>query len=396
MNPETMINNEIRLPLYAKVILLLIGLIAALALLYIARGIFVPFVLSVIIAIMLNPVVNFLIRLKINRVIAIVITLFLTFLIIAAFGTLILSQAIRFSESLPELIDKFIGIINNTIIWLSGHLEIDPAKFHDWLAETKSKFINTSSSGVGQTIVSIGSMIILLVLIPVYIFMIIFYQPLLLEFFRKLFGKKNREEVNQVISQIKTLIQNYLIGLLIETLIIAALYSIGLLILGIEYAIILGIIGALLNLIPYIGSWIAASLPMMIAIVTKTSPWFALLVLALYVFIQFIDNNYIVPKIVASKVKINALISIIAVITFGALWGIPGMLIAIPLTAIMKLIFDHIEPLKPWGFLLGDTMPPIIVIKPIFRKKLPKVTDEFTQDLDESGKALKNLTVDNK
>lgn len=371
MHPMKMINNEIKLPLYAKVILLLIGLIAALALLYIARGIFVPIVLSVIIAIVLNPVVNFLTRLKINRVIAIIITLFMTFLVIAAFGTLIFSQAIRFSESLPELINKFIDIINSTIIWLSGYLEIDPAKFHDWVAGTKSKFINTSSSGVGQTIVSIGSMIILLVLIPVYIFMIIFYQPLLLEFLRKLFGTKNRAEVNQIISQIKVLIQNYLIGLLIETLIIAALYSIGLLILGIEYAIILGIMGALLNLIPYIGSWIAASLPMMIAIVTKTSPWFALLVLALYVFIQLIDNNYIVPKIVASKVKINALISIIAVITFGALWGIPGMLIAIPLTAIMKLIFDHIEPLKPWGFLLGDTMPPIIVIRPLFKKKLP-------------------------
>ncbi|MDD4108459.1 MAG: AI-2E family transporter, partial [Prolixibacteraceae bacterium] len=87
--------------------------------------------------------------------------------------------------------------------------------------------------------------------------------------------------------------------------------------------------------------------PMIIAIVTKPSPWFALLVMALYIFIQFIDNNYIVPKIVASKVKINALASIIAVITFGALWGIPGMLVAIPLTAIAKLIFDHIEPLQP-------------------------------------------------
>jgi predicted PurR-regulated permease PerM len=175
--------------------------------------------------------------------------------------------------------------------------------------------------------------------------------------------------VNEVITQIKTLIQKYLMGLLVETAIIAALYSIGLLILGIEYAIVLGIMGAFLNLIPYIGSWIAASLPMMIAIVTKTSPWFALLVLALYVFIQFIDNNFIVPKIVASKVKINALISIIAVIAFGAMWGIPGMLIAIPLTAIIKLIFDHIESLKPVGFLMGDTMPARVLFKIKLSKK---------------------------
>jgi len=93
-----------------------------------------------------------------------------------------------------------------------------------------------------------------------------------------------------------------------------------------------------------------------------------LLVLALYIVIQFIDNNYIVPKIVASKVKINALASIIAVVTFGSLWGISGMLIAIPLTAIAKLIFDHIEPLQPWGFLLGDTMPSPLNVKPILNK----------------------------
>lgn len=361
-----MTNKEIKLPLYAKMALMLIGLLAALAFLYLARSVIIPFVLSVIIAIVLNPLVKFFIRLKINKIIAIVITLFLAFLIIAAFVTLIFSQAIRFSESLPILISKFIEIVNNTIIWLSGHLGMNPESLHDWITETRDKLINTSSSAIGQTIVNIGSIIVLLILIPVYIFMIIFYQPLLLEFFRKLFGTGNRDKVNQIISQIKMLIQKYLIGLLIETAIIAALYSIGLLIMGIEYAIILGIIGALLNLIPYIGSWIAASLPMMIAIVTKTSPWFALLVLALYVIIQFIDNNYIVPKIVASKVKINALISIIAVISFGTLWGIPGMLMAIPLTAIIKLIFDQIDPLKPWGFLLGDTMPTIVLIKPIF------------------------------
>jgi predicted PurR-regulated permease PerM len=102
---------------------------------------------------------------------------------------------------------------------------------------------------------------------------------------------------------------------------------------------------------------------MIIAIATKSSPWFALLVLAMYVFIQFIDNNYLVPKIVASKVRINALFSIIAVIAGSALWGIPGMFLSIPLLAIIKLIFDHIEPLKPWGFLLGDTVPPLLKIK---------------------------------
>jgi predicted PurR-regulated permease PerM len=149
--------------------------------------------------------------------------------------------------------------------------------------------------------------------------------------------------------------------LYIGRVIMAALNSIGLLILGIQYANLLGVIGAVLNLIPYIGGIVAVALPMMIALVTKTSPWFALYLLAVYYFIQLIDNNYIVPKIVASKVKVNALVSIIVILAFGALWGIPGMFISIPLTAIVKVIFDHIETLKPWGFLLGDTMPEITI-----------------------------------
>jgi len=102
---------------------------------------------------------------------------------------------------------------------------------------------------------------------------------------------------------------------------------------------------------------------MMIALVTKESSLYILYVLILYTVIQFIDNNYIVPKIIGSKVKINALVAIIAVICGGALWGIAGMFLSLPLIAIAKLIFDRIEPLKPWGFLLGDTMPEISLFK---------------------------------
>jgi predicted PurR-regulated permease PerM len=129
------------------------------------------------------------------------------------------------------------------------------------------------------------------------------------------------------------------------------------------------VIGALLNVIPYLGGIIGVAIPMMIALITKPSPWYPLYVLAIYYFIQLIDNNFIVPMIVASRVKINALVSIITVPAFGALWGIPGMFLSIPLTAIVKLIFDHIDPLKPWGFLLGDDIPAIGMISISLKKK---------------------------
>ncbi len=347
--------KDFAIPLYVKTVLVIIGLLAFVFTLYIAQSIVIPIVFATILAIVLHPAVNLIVRLKIHRVVAIVLVMFLTFLIIATFGTLLFSQASRFTESLPKLVNKFTEILNQIIFWTSGHFDISANEITAWITATKNELIGGAE--IGQTIVNVGSILAFLFLIPVYVFMILFYQPLLIEFLHRLFGKSNRDKVSEIINQIKTLIQQYLIGLLIEVVIIAALYTIGLLILGIEYALILGILGALLNLIPYLGSIIAASLPMIIAIITKPSPWFALLVLALYIFIQFIDNNFIVPKIVASKVKINALASIIAVVTFGALWGIQGMLVAIPLIAIAKLIFDHIDSLKPWGFVLGDDMP---------------------------------------
>jgi len=360
--------KELKLPFYIKAIFLFIGLIALFAVLYIARSIIVPLVFATILAIVLHPVVNFFVRRRINRLIAIVITLFLVLSLIAAFGGLLFSQASRFSDSWPVLVDKFTSILNESITWVAGYLDINPQKIHDWIAQTKTELINTSSAAIGHTLVSIGSGLMILFLIPFYIFLILYYQPLLLEFIRRLFIKNDQSQVSELITQTKTVIQRYLVGLVIEAILVAIMDSVGLLILGIDYAILLGILGALLNVIPYIGGIVAVALPMMIAVATKSTPWYALYVLGVYYFIQLIDNHYIVPKIVASKVKINMLFAIIVVLAGNALWGIPGMFLSIPLLAIIKLICDNIEPLKPWGFLLGDTMPSLLNIKPIFKK----------------------------
>jgi predicted PurR-regulated permease PerM len=213
-------------------------------------------------------------------------------------------------------------------------------------------------------------------LVPIYVFMILFYQPLLMDFIHKVFGKRHRRKVGVIAVQIKTVIQRYLNGLLIEAVIVGVLGAAALLILGIEYAILLGILGAVLNVIPYIGGIVAAALPMMVALATK-SPWFALYVLIIHIVIQIIDNNVIVPIIVASKVKINALFSVVVVIAGSAFWGLPGMFLSIPLLAIVKLVCDHIDPLKPWGFLLGDTLPPILKIKPILNRLKNRIKSGF-------------------
>lgn len=362
-----MTTEEIKFPLYAKVTIFLIGLFALTAILFIAKSIIIPLVFATIIAIMLNPVVDFLVRIKINRVVAIAIVMMLTFIVLFAFVSLVISQISRFSDSWPILVEKFTGIINQNISDAASYFDKDPQKIHEWITKVQGEIINTSTTAIGQTLVIVGSGLVVLFLLPVYIFLILFYQPILLEFIHRLFSTDYHSKVNEIVNQVKKVIQQYLFGLLIEAVLVAILDTAALLILGIEYALLLGIFGALLNMIPYIGGLVAVAMPMMVALVTKT-PVYAIYVMAAYYFIQLIDNNYIVPYIVASKVKINALFSIIVVLAGNALWGVPGMFLSIPLLAIVKLICDHIEPLKPLGFLLGDTMPPILKIKLILNK----------------------------
>ncbi|MGV8133913.1 MAG: AI-2E family transporter [Mangrovibacterium sp.] len=362
-----MTDKEIQIPLYAKTILILIGLFVFFTIMYIAQSIIVPLVFATIIAIVLHPAVDLLTRIKIHRVVAIVIVLLLTFLIIATFGALLFKQGSRFLESWPILANKITVLINQTIADASAFYDIDPQKIHAWISRAEQELINTGSAAIGQTLVILGNSLVVLFLIPVYVFMLLFYQPLLHDFIFRLFSENKQNQVSKMVTQTKVVIQQYLVGLVFEFLIVATLNTIALLILGIEYAILLGIIGALLNIIPYLGGLISMGLFMIVALVTK-SPVYLLYVMMAYFVIQLIDNNYIVPKIVASKVKINALFSIIVVIAGNALWGIPGMFLSIPLLAIVKLIFDNIDPLKPWGFLLGDTMPPLLKIKPILKK----------------------------
>lgn len=365
-----MINKEFVIPIYVKTTILLVGLFVLLAIFYIAKAIIVPLVFATIIAIVLHPVVNFFVRRRMNRLVAIILTLTLMVLIIIAFAGFLFSQASKFSESWPVLVDKLIEILNNTITWASGYFDVDQKRIYEWITTIKRDLINTSSAAIGQTIISLGSGLVILFLVPVYIFMILYYHPLLIDFIRRVFAKSDPVQVKEIVTQTKTVIQRYLVGLVIEAVIVALMNSAALLILGIDYAILLGIIGALLNVIPYIGGIVAVALPMMIALATKSTAWYAVWILASYYFIQLIDNHYIVPYIVASKVKINALFSIIVVLAGNALWGIPGMFLSIPLLAIVKLIFDHIEPLKPWGFVLGDTMPPVLKFNPVRLKRI--------------------------
>ena len=344
---------DLKFPFYAKASLVIIGLFVFIAMLYIGQSILVPLIYAMLIAIVLHPLVNFLTKRKVNNVIAITITLLLVIAFVTLAVMLLSSKILQFSDAFPQLVKKFSELTEITVGWVSNTFHISTRKINLWIAEKNASWLNESGYFIGQTLISTGSELVVLVLIPVYVFMILFYRPLLLDFIHRLFNHTQHGEVVEVLGATKKIVQSYLVGLLLEALIIATLNSASLLIIGIDYAIILGVIGAILNVIPYLGGIIAVALPMLIALATK-SPGYALLVASAYIIIQFVDNHFIIPKIVASRVKLNALVSVVVVLAGGALWGLPGMFLSIPLTAILKVIFDHVEALRPWGYLLGN------------------------------------------
>jgi len=363
---------NIKIPFYIEFAFISIGAIAFILTLYIGQQIILPLIYGTILAILLNPFVNFLIKKKINKIIAISTAVAISIFVLLSLIYFISVQASLFAESYPALKQKLNLTSTHFIHWLSTNFNIKTTKINSWVKEIQIDTFTNIKGAIMPTLYAINSLIVIVILIPVYLFMILYYKNLLLEFIRKLFKSVHHVAVFEILFNSKKIIQSYLTGLLVEAAIVATLNSVGLLILGIDYAIILGISGALLNVIPYIGGVIAITLPMIIAYISKDSSTYALLVLLVYLLIQFIDNNIIVPRIVASRVKINALISVIAVIIGGAMWGIPGMFLSIPLTAILKVIFDHVEKLKPWGFLLGNIVPTSKLNFAFIKKKMPK------------------------
>ncbi len=344
---------EKKYPFYFRTTVTLFGIILFTYVLFMVRGILIPLSFALIISILLNPLVNKLQRKRIPRILSIIIALLTAILIVAGIMFFISSQVVKFSNNISALELKFNEIFHQLQSWLEDNYNISVAKQKAMIAEA----IKNLKPYLAQTLGTLLGTLSVIFLIPVYIFLMLFYKTLILNFLYELFAEKNSTHVGDVLKQTKSAIQSYMIGLLLEALIVATLNSAALFILGVQYAILLGVIGALLNMLPYIGGIIAIALPVLIATITKEGYSTQLGVVIAYAVIQFVDNNFLVPRIVSSKVKINALVSLVIVLLGGAVWGVSGMFLSIPFVAILKIIFDRIDELKPWGKLLGDEVP---------------------------------------
>jgi predicted PurR-regulated permease PerM len=337
-------------PFFIKSTVTLFGLILLTYTLLNLRDILTPLAFAVIIGILLNPLVNRFQKKKIPKMLSIILAMLLAIFLITGIAYFLSTQIAQFSDTIPLLTKKAEELMTQLQTWLNEAFGISIQKQIQLINEAA----NGSKALVGQTLGTAVGILGVVFLIPVYVFLFLWYKQLILNFLYEVFAEENSKKVADVLNETKLAIQSYMVGLLIEAGIVAIMNSTALLILGVRYAILLGIIGAILNMIPYIGGLIAILLPVLIATVTKDGYTTQLGILGAYALIQFIDNNFLVPNIVSSKVQINALVSILVVLLGGALWGVSGMFLSIPIIAIIKIIFDRVDDLKPWGKLLGD------------------------------------------
>jgi predicted PurR-regulated permease PerM len=339
-------------PFYMKVTVIMFGMVLLTYILLNLRDVLVPLAFALLLAVLLNPLTIFLEKYRFPKVAAITVSILVAMLMIIGVTYFLFMEIKGFSSEWPAFKEKFGLLFKKLQHFARTDFGIDTKKQNEYISQAETSMKPVLATAMGSVLGGLE----MTILLPVYAFLFLYYKKLILNFLFELFSESGEKEVGVVLTQTKGAIQNYMFGLLLEALIVATLNTVALLIIGIPYAVLLGVIGALLNILPFIGGILAVLFPILVAVATKdgTTP---LWIIAAYMTIQFIDNHFLVPYIVASKVKINALISIVIVLMGGALWGIAGMFLSIPVIGVLKIIFDRIPEMKAWGMLLGTEVP---------------------------------------
>jgi predicted PurR-regulated permease PerM len=341
-------------PFYARLCLILICIYLLLYGIYLGQDILLPFGFAFLLAVLVRPIEAFLMRIKLPKVPAILLTIFISSIVFFALLTFITYMISSFMSDIPSLKRNLSRFLEQAQVWIADTFNFNRRQQQEVIEKAQQENANNLKTVATGTLGIVTASLVNLTLIPIYMFLFLYFRTHLLQFIVQVFDKRHTPKVVKALSEIRSVVQHYVRGLLIEMGVVAALNSIGLLLLGVPYAILLGVIGAVLNLIPYIGGLVAVILTGVITMANLGDPYIALGAIGVYLAVQFLDNNFLVPRIIGSSVKLNALFSIVAVLVGGAVAGVGGMFLSLPFLAILKVIFDHVDELKPWGMLLGD------------------------------------------
>lgn len=342
-------------PFWLKASVTLAGLSLLFVILSYGKFILMPLAFAAFLSMLLNPIVEKLESWKVGRAISIIITMLMVLIVFAGVITLISAQFVQFAERVPEVTERLKDVTADGIQFLEETVGLSEEQRTDYLEQGLSNLIDRSGSYVSSILGATTSTFTLMSLLPIFVFFMLYYKEMYQTFFRKLFERKDGvSKIDEVLDNVQDVTQNYLVGLLTVIGILAVLNTTGLMIVGLEHAIFFGVFASLMAIIPYIGIIIGALPPLLFAFLLGDSLITPVLVMAVFGTVQFLEGNFISPRIVGSKVAINPFMAMLALIIGGEIWGISGMILFVPLIGILRVIFTEIEELKPYGYLLGN------------------------------------------
>lgn len=321
-----------------------------------ARSLLVPMVAGAFLAMLLVPLVNRLDKIGIPPVLSIFITLLITIFSLGGLLWFFAGQISGFSEDLSGIEQQFNGFVKEISDYLSENLGMHDVLTFNTINSKLFIFLKENASKISTAAFSTLGSLGLVVLVPVYLFMFLLYRHHFTDFAVKLFKNHPASQVKIVVADLRRVIQNYISGVLQVMVILAILNIIALSALGIKHAFFFGIFAAMMNIIPYVGPLIGNLLPMLFALLTKDSLWYPLGVFISFTIIQSIEGNYLTPKIVGSNVNINPIVSLIALLIGSMIWGVVGMILFIPMTAIIKKLLELHPSTEVYGYLMGEVL----------------------------------------
>lgn len=284
----------------------------------------------------------------------------------------------RLIADFPTLKANVTAHLERLSSWINSKTDFSTERQLQLINQQSEKLVNFAGGYLGGVASSLTALLVFFGLIPIYIFLLLFYRNLLLRFVFLWFNEAEHERVKETVQEVQRIIKSYLGGLLIQIAYITILLGGILMLFGIKHALLIGVLFAIFNLIPYIGALIGNLIGVLLTLSSSEQLSPILTVLIAIAVVQFLDNNILMPRIVGSKIRINALTSIVAVIAGGALAGISGMFLSLPVIAVLKVVFDRSNHLKQWGVLFGDERPPRSPFAwPRYRKRSPVVQEEI-------------------
>lgn len=337
-----------------KLLTRILLLIAIIFILWMLKSFIVPLLFSGILAVLIHPLIKFLERkFKFSRTLSALFGVVFICLLLVVVISIIARQVTVFISDFDQYSGNVVALIDRAKLFATNTFNLD---LTEYIAQNIN-YEHILRQNIQNIMAFVGGSVDYLstaIMLPFYIFFFLYYRSFFIEFIYRLFSNVEKEKLDVIIHRIYDVIHNYIKGVLEVMIIVGILNTIGLWLLGIKSAIFFGFFAAVLLIIPYVGVFIGSLLPIVMALVSKDSLWYPFGVLMIFTIVQFLEGNFITPKITGSRVSINAFVGILSLILFGTLWGMGGVILAYPLTAILKVIFDNVEELKPFGYLIGE------------------------------------------